>query len=381
MSGRAILDGPDALKLALFGVNERRGLVMTTADGPPDATWEQSTRLAMDAERLGFEAMIPLARWRGYGGEHNLGARVLETFTWAAGLSALTERIQVFATFHVQTVHPVMAAKMVATIDHISDGRFGLNVVAGSQPDEMAMFGAAELDHDDRYAYAAEWLELVKELWTRTGSFDFHGRFFDAPGAFSEPKPVQRPWPVLMSAGISPAGRAFAAEHVDLIFAAIDDPAKVAQVVADIKQLARDRHGKQLRVFGRAHITCADTAEQAAARYHDVIIRHGDQHAARNVLSQLMANSQTIDWESASMRQLSEAVIRGYFAHPLTGTAEQIAESMAQLADAGLDGLAVTFNDYEDGLQRYEHELLPLLARAGLRRPLPLPQPAGVPDP
>jgi len=365
-----IISGANRLKLAMFGVNDDRGLVMTTASGPPEATWSQSVSLVQEAERLGFEAIIPLARWRGYGGANNLGARSFETFTWAAGLAALTSRIQVFATFHVPTVHPVMAAKMVATIDHISGGRFGLNIVAGWQPEEIAMFGSPQRNHDERYEVSDEWTELVKRLWTEPGSFDFSGRFFDAPGAFSEPKPLQQPSPVIMSAGISPAGRNFAAKHAEVVFAAIADPAQTASTVAEIKRLAQDTYGRQLRVFGRGHITCRETEAEAREAYRYFILEHGDREAGENVLRMLMEHSQTIDYSSAEMRALVEAVVRGYFAHPITGSPEQVVAELSRLAEAGLDGVALTWNDYEEGLEQYGRMLLPLLAEAGLRQPL-----------
>lgn len=366
-----ILNGENRLKLAVFGVNDNRGLVMTTVPGPPEANWPESVRLTQEAERLGFEAIIPLARWRGYGGSNNLGGRCFETFTWAAGLAAITERIQVFATFHVPTVHPVMAAKMVATIDHISQGRFGLNIVSGWQPEEIAMFGSPWRDHDERYEVSDEWAQLVKRLWTEPGSFDFEGRFFSAPGAFSEPKPLQTPHPVVMSAGISPAGRNFAAKHADLVFAAIADPAKTAATVAEIKQLARESYGRELRVFGRAHITCRETEAEAREAYDYFILQHGDREAGENVLRMLMEHSQTIDYSSAEMQALVEAVIRGYFAHPITGSPEQVAGALAELSQAGLDGVAITWNDYDEGLEQYERLLLPLLVESGVRQPLP----------
>ena len=364
-----ILSGPNRLKLAVFGINENRGLVMSTAPGPPEATWEQSVRLVSEAERLGFEAVIPLARWLGYGGRQNLGARCFETFTWAAGLAALTSRIQVFATFHVPTVHPVMAAKMVATIDHISNGRFGLNVVAGWQPAEIAMFGSPQREHDERYEVSDEWTELVKRLWTADAPFDFEGRYFTAPAAYSDPKPLQKPYPVLMSAGISPAGRDFAAKHADLVFAAIADPRQTASTVAEIKTIARERYGRDLRVFGRGHITCRETEQEAKEAYDYFIHQHGDREAGENVLRMLMEHSQTIDYSSAEMQALVEAVIRGYFAYPITGSPEQVATTLVELADAGLDGVALTWNDYEEGLAQYESRLLPLLVDAGVRQP------------
>jgi alkanesulfonate monooxygenase SsuD/methylene tetrahydromethanopterin reductase-like flavin-dependent oxidoreductase (luciferase family) len=371
-----ILSSANPFKLAVFSVNIGQGLVMSDAEELAKGTWEESVRLARTAERLGFEAMVPLARWRGHGGRTNPHHRSLETFTWAAGLSALTQHIQVFATFHVPTVHPVMAAKMAATVDHISGGRFGLNIVAGWQPDELRMFGADKHDHDERYGVADEWTRLVKRLWTEEGDFDFEGAHFTAPGAFSEPKPIQRPGPPIMSAGISPAGRDFAARHADLIFAAIENAAKTADTVRDIKEMARERYGRELKVFGVGHVTCADTEEQARADYQRVIIDRGDWDAARATIEKLMQHSQTVDYASSETRRLMEGVIRAFFAHPLTGTPEQVVAGMREMADAGLDGMALTWNDYDEGLRQYEEALLPLLVEAGLRVPVPAATPA-----
>ncbi|HEY7618621.1 MAG TPA: LLM class flavin-dependent oxidoreductase [Solirubrobacteraceae bacterium] len=362
-----ILDSPNRFGLAVFGTNDNRGLVMTTAEGPPEAVWSECRDIARRAEELGFEAIIPLARWKGYGGANDLGSRVFETFTWAGGIAAVTERIQVFATLHVPTVHPVVAAKMGATVDHISRGRFGLNIVAGWQPEEIAMFGSPQREHDERYEVADEWAQIVERLWTTSGEVDFHGRFFDVPGGFLEPKPVQSPRPLIMSAGISPAGRRFAAMHADLVFVAIADPAATASTVAEVKRFAREEHGKDLRVYGRAHVTCGDTAQAAEDEYRHFILERGDREAGENVLRMLMGNSQTIDYESAEHQALVEAVIRGYFAHPVTGTPEQVVGVFSELADAGLDGVAVTWNDYEEGLRTFEERLLPLMVDAGLR--------------
>jgi FMNH2-dependent dimethyl sulfone monooxygenase len=85
-------------------------------------------RLLDDA---GIDFMLPIARWIGYGGETDFHGGVLETMTWAAGLLASTKDISVFATIHTAANHPVVVAKQIATIDHIGNGRAGLNIVAG----------------------------------------------------------------------------------------------------------------------------------------------------------------------------------------------------------------------------------------------------------
>ena len=92
-------------------------------------------------------------------------------------------------------------AKEVATKHHISGGRFGLNIVAGWNEREIAMFGVPQKEHDVRYDVADDWISLCKELWTVEGEFDYAGPHFTSPGCYSEPKPLQKPWPALMSAG------------------------------------------------------------------------------------------------------------------------------------------------------------------------------------
>jgi alkanesulfonate monooxygenase SsuD/methylene tetrahydromethanopterin reductase-like flavin-dependent oxidoreductase (luciferase family) len=170
-----------------------------------------------------------------------------------------------------------------------------------------------------------------------------------------------------MSAGISPAGRAFATEHADIVFVAIADPEATAATVAELKAQSAQRPGGALRVFGRGHVTCRDTEAEAQDAYRHFILEHGDREAGENVLRMLMEHSQTIDYSSAEMQALVEAVIRGYFAHPMTGTPAQLVETMKGLADAGLDGIAITWNDYEEGLRQYEEQLHPLMVEAGLR--------------
>lgn len=368
-SENPVLGSPNAFKLAVFSANIGQGLVMSDVDDLPKATWDEQVRLVKTAERLGFEATLPLARWRGHGGRTNPHHRSLETFTWAAGLGALTERIAIFATFHVPTVHPVMAAKMAATVDHITGGRFGLNIVAGWNPDELAMFGASKYDHDERYGVADEWTQIVSQLWEAEGDTAYKGKYFNVPNAFSEPKPIQKPAPPLMSAGISPAGQNFAAKHCDMIFAAIENPSKTAEKVASIKEFARERYGRELKVFGVGHITCAATDEAAQAEYERVIIEHGDWDAAKSAIGKLMPNSQTVDYESSDIKRLMEGVIRAFFAHPLTGSPETIVGQIKEMADAGLEGMAITWNDYDLGLRQYEEQLHPLLVDAGLRVP------------
>lgn len=364
-SSNPLLASPNRLKLGVFGVNVSGGCSMTDMPESLKVEWAESVAIAKAAEQAGIEAMIPVARWRGMGGKVNFNHRNFETFSWAAGLAAVTERIAVFATFHVPTVHPVRAAKEVATIDHISNGRFCLNMVAGWNETEIGMFGAPQKEHDERYDYAEDWVEVCKALWTRDGDFEYRGPYFTVPNAYSEPKPVQDPYPVLMSAGNSPRGQHFAAKHCDLNFVVAPDIATAGQLAADVKRLAREEYGRDIMVFGQGYIVCRDTEEEARA-YRDLYVQEkGDWQGVRNLLDTLIPNSQSAlgdGWEA-----MAANLIAGYGAIPLVGTPEQVVDGMRQFADAGLDGISISWVDYLGGLAQFDRVLRPMLVEAGLR--------------
>ena len=127
--------------------------------------------------------------------------------TWAAGIAAKTNQIGVLATVHAPLVHPVTAAKQAATIDHIADGRFALNLVCGWNRPEFEMFGVELNDHARRYEYAAEWLTFVRKLWNAEEEFNFDGEFFQGRNIWSQPKPVQANVPVMNAGALPPARR------------------------------------------------------------------------------------------------------------------------------------------------------------------------------
>jgi alkanesulfonate monooxygenase SsuD/methylene tetrahydromethanopterin reductase-like flavin-dependent oxidoreductase (luciferase family) len=364
-----VMSAQNALKLGIFGINMRGGVTLASFDGMVAGTWEENVRLAQHADRIGIDAIVPVARWRGYGGRENLGDVSFETFTWAAGLLALTRRIMVFSTFHVPLGHPVLAAKLGSTVDHISGGRWGLNIVSGWNPEELAMFGVTLREHDERYDVADEWAALLKQLWTAPGESAFHGRHFDIDRACSDPKPRQHPYPVIMNAGTSPAGREFAARHSDLIYAGLTNYETAADQIREIKTHARERHGRELRVFGRAHIVCRDTEAQAQREYARLHRELADVDGARNVVRLNLPNSQSADWETIDMQRILEGMIAGFWAIPVIGTPDQVTERLLELHAAGCDGISLSWPSFEEGLTQMEDEIRPRLVQAGVRTP------------
>lgn len=355
------------LKLGLFGPNCDRGCAMTLSDDVPVLTWEYTKQVAQLADRTGFEAIVPVARWKQIG-DNGFNGRNFDTYAWAAGLASVTDHITLVSTSHVQATHPAVAAKQLATIDHISGGRTCLNIVNGWFEPEFRMLGSDFLPHDQRYAYTTEWYELLHKFWTEEQEFDFHGEFFTVEGGYSLPKPVQSPMPAIMNAGGSKTGREFIAKYADsgyVILAGYDvDAARslVAERTAEGAALGRD-----VGTWTTAYVIQRDTMEEAQAYLHKIFVDEVDESAGQAAAHFLGLNSSAMapdQWEEFSLHLRA-----GYAGYPLVGTADHIAEKLAQLSDAGVAGISLSFVDFIDGIERFSADVMPKLEAAGLRTP------------
>src|SRR5712692_4580280 len=282
------LFGPNKLKLGIFGANLGSGCAATMADGTLDATWPATLEIAQQADEAGIEAMVPVARWKGFGGPTNFNGEAFETYTWAAGLGAQTERIAVFSTSHVPTMHPIVAAKQASTIDHITNGRFALNIVCGWFATEFAMFGRPLMDHETRYEYAAEWVEIVRGLWTAEEEFNYEGRFFRIEKGVSEPQPLQKPYPPIMNAGRSGTGNRFAAKYADMVFTSFWEAGHTGSKAAidSLRKLAREEFGREIQVWTTGFVMCRPTEKEARDELRYVVHEKGDWQAIDTLLSE-----------------------------------------------------------------------------------------------
>jgi dimethylsulfone monooxygenase len=252
------LQNDNVLKLGLFSTNADGGLAFTTVGERWRARWDDIETMARLADAAGFEFILPIARWKGYGGETDVRGTSFETLTHAAAFAAITKRIAIFSTVHVPLVHPVFAAKALATIDHVSKGRAGLNIVCGWNQAEFDMFGHRQSQHDDRYEQGMEWFEIMLGIFIRDRPFDYTGRFYDLKGVVGSPRPVQTPRPLTMSAAFSPAGRRFAARTSDVLFTPLREPEKAVAHIAEFQELAAAVKRK-VSVFTACHVVCRET--------------------------------------------------------------------------------------------------------------------------
>lgn len=369
-SNNPIFTSANRLKIGIFCTNGQ-GAAQTLVPEAGSLSWPMSLETARIADEAGYEAVVPYARWKGYVARdpgHVSGA-VMDPFTWAAGIAQATSRVGVFVTSHAPTIHPIAAAKQLATIDIISGGRLGLNVVGGWNKPELEMFGAPLKEHDARYDHLAEWLGVVERLWTEQGSFDHRGTFFDVVGGMSLPKPLQQPRPPIMNAGGSDRGRDFACEHADMCFVIIksEDPDKIRAEVDGYKRLAREKYGREVQVWTNCFVVQRDTQEEAEAYLKYYAIDHQDRASMDGWMEAQAAQTQILP--PAALEAFRTRFAAGAGGFPLVGTPERIAERLELLSDCGIGGVLLTWVDYVAGMHSFNASVMPRLERAGLRIP------------
>ncbi len=364
--GRPLLDGGNRLKLGLFGANCSSGRNVTKVPERWSGTWADNLKLAQMADEAGIDFMLPIGRWKGYGGETDYQGATLETITWACGLLQATKRLTVFGTVHAPLFHPVIAAKQMVTADHIGAGRFGLNIVVGWNEDEFEMFGVKQREHEVRYGYAQEWIDVIKLIWSDRDHFDFDGEFLKLKSVRAYPKPYGGTQPPIMNAGASPTGRAFAVRNCDAFFmqASRVSVEETAQRVAEVKAAASG-HSRDISVFTVGVITCRPTRKEAEEYHHYTVVEQADWSAVDNLLAMRGVRPDAMPAEEFQRQRM-------HFAHgnsglPIIGDPDHVADELIALSKAGLTGIAVSLVNFADELPYLRAEVLPRLERAGLR--------------
>ena len=357
------------LKIGVFAFNGTAGCNMTFVPEQYKATWTNSLGVAQQADQAGFDVIVPYARWRPFGDAHHPSAHVFENFTWASAIAASTRHSGIMSTCHVPLMHPVVVAKAAATIDHVSNGRFGINIVCGWFRPEFEMFGAPLLDHDQRYDYAEEWITIIERLWTEAEEFDFKGKYFQVLRALSQPKPIQKPRPALMNAGASDRGRRFVARYSDMAFVFLQshDDEHVRNHVETYRQLASEVSGREIQVWCIGYVVQRESYD-AALKYVDYYaVEHGDEGYADIWIEENLARSKGLPPEV--QQRLRRSLKAGYGGVPLLGTPEDIAGRLERLSACGIDGVLMTWVDFQNGVRDFAGGVIPLLERAGLRAP------------
>lgn len=334
-----------------------------------DPGFEYNARCTVMAENLGFDLVFGLAQWMGkggYGGQMKFREDTNDPLLITAGLAALTRRIMLVSTVHIlYGWHPLHLAKFGATIDQMSNGRWGLNMVTGYKKSEVEMFGLGLVEHDKRYVMAEEFVTLMRRLWAEPDEITHEGEFWKMKNAFVSPKPVNGRC-LLVNASSSKAGLEYAVRNSDLIFitspAGAELNAAVEALPAQNRKIAEmaQATGREVRTVINPHVICRETEKEARAQY-DRILAMQDPVAADNFYATFMGGDQS-SWKAASRDQW----VIGGNVH-IVGTPEQVVDGFKRLKETGCGGVQVNFYDYINDLTFFGERVLPLMKQAGLR--------------
>ena len=348
------------------------GLFMPTMSGG----WTVSRATPLDSHRYSYLQPLALTADR-YGldylffgggyppkqtGEFRFRERMADALALAAALGAQTMHPMVISTVHVLFRHaPLFLAKLAAGIDEVTNGGFGINVVCGLAPNSHEMFDFEDPgDHDERYVAAAEFLQLLCRLWTSDEPIDFDGRYYRTKGAFLDTKPVQQPHPLLVNAGFSEAGQAFAAEYCDWSFIVSDRPTDYDSVTrrGDQIRARAEARGRQMKVCMHPIVLCRET-EREVAELREHIWRHADRAELERQYRAYMGPQSRTQSHRQTQRTLEDFLFLGTF--QVFGTPEQVTEQLVRLHRAGCDGVHLVFFDWQEDLRFFCERVLPHL--------------------
>lgn len=328
-----------------------------------------------------------------------------------SALAVHTEHLGLALTSSVLQAHPFDFARKISTLDHLSKGRIGWNIVTSSLDNSARNFGQHELtEHDERYAWAAEYVDVVYKLWE--GSWDDGALVMDRErGVFADaskihkinhvgpryrvegphlPSPSPQRTPLLFQAGSSQAGRRFAAAHAEAQFIIAPNPQVAAELTRETRALAvlAGRQPQDIQFFqGFSFITGSTEAEvrQSEAEYNEYVSRegflthhnfsvdrYGKPYPADTPLASIQTNAgqSHLEWLSKSVpgRAPTVADLADLLSRRsrLVGTPEQIADQLEAWQQAGIDGVNVINWRLPGSYELFIDEILPVLRRRGL---------------
>jgi pyrimidine oxygenase len=351
------------MKLGVFLPIGNNGWIISTTSPQFMPSFDLNRVVTEKAERFGFDFAMSMIKLHGFGGPTQYWDHNLESFTLMAGLASVTSRIELIATCAVLTLPPAICARMAMTIDSISHGRFGVNIVSGWQRreyEQMGLWPGAE-HYRRRYEYCTEYVTILRELWT-TGRSNFKGRFFQMDDCRCSPLP-SRPIPIVC-AGQSDAGTRFAAEHVDYNFCVSFGENTPTAVAASVERLvkATQETGRKCGALVLIMVIADETDAAAKAKWEHY--KAGvDLEALAYRAEQAEDDPSTDKYTVGNRRKLgigtnTSPINQGV----LVGSYASVAKMLDELASVpGVEGAMLTFDEFVSGMENFGTRIQPLM--------------------
>lgn len=355
---------PKSVELGVFLPVGNGGWITSTTSPQLPATYEYNKEVTLLAEDLGFDFALSMAKWRGYGGPSKHWDITLESLTTMSALAEATSRIGVWGTIHTMIFHPAIVAKMVAVLDQISNGRFGLNLVAGSNPADQGQMGLwRDLDHAGRYALAEEWITVAKRLWSEE-FVDHKGEFYELTNCMSNPKPAKMP--PIICAGASDTGFRFTIKNCTGSFLLGSNKEDFVKTALRAKELAAEVNRTDFKTYGLFTIVPGATDKEAQERVE--YYNSGVDTIALDNQTREYSLDKSVKQNTMANRFIAQGEMRNSMSQAaVVGSPETIAEHLAYIVKNGdLDGITVIVPDFIEDLKTVGTEVVAGLNAAGV---------------
>lgn len=347
----------EEVKFAYWVPNVSGGLVVSNIEQRTSWDADYNRKLAQIAEKSGFEYALTQIRFTaGYGAEFQH-----ESVAFSHALLAATTKLKVIAAILPGPWNPILAAKQLATIDILTNGRVAINVVSGWFKGEFYAIGEPWLDHDERYRRSREFIEALKGIWT-TDNFTYKGDFYRFHNYSLKPKPLQKPHPEIFQGGSSRAARDNAAAVSDWYFTNGNTVEGIKAQVDDIRaKAAINKH--KVKIGVNAFIIARDTEEEARAVLSE-IIEKANPDAVQGFASEAKsAGAASPEGEGNWAKSTFEDLVQynDGFKTNLIGTPLQIAERIVELKAVGVDLVLSAFLHFQEEVAYFGEKVLPLV--------------------
>lgn len=350
------------MQLGVFVPIGNNGWIISTTSPQFMPSYDLNLAVVEKAEKFGFEFALSMIKLHGFGGPSQHWDHNLESFTLMAGLAAKTSRIKLFATTAVLTLPPAIAARMAVTIDSISHGRFGVNIVSGWQRREYSQMGLwpGPNHYERRYEFCAEYVQVMQDLWS-TGHSNLKGQFFQMDDCRCSPLPTAK-IPII-SAAQSDAGTKFAAEYADYNFCTSfgeNTPLAVAPSVARLVK-ATQQTGRKCGALLMTLIIADETDELAQAKWQhykdgaDIeALDYRDAQAADDPNKHpLSSPAKRHDHSKGRVPSICGLLVGSY------ASVARMLDEMAEIP--GVDGVMLLFDEFISGMENFGTRVMPLM--------------------
>lgn len=345
-----------SLQFAYWAPNVSGGLVVSQIPQQTGWSFEDNKRYAQVAEEIGFDYVLLQTRFfASYGAENQL-----EAATLASALAAVTKKLNIITAVLPGLWHPGVMAKIISTIDHISNGRASVNIVSGWFKGEFHGYGEPWLDHDERYRRSEEFIEVLKEMWTQEKA-NYRGDFYRLNDTPLKPKPINPP--KIFQGGNSRAAKEMAGRVSDVYFMNGGTLEKIKEQIEEVKALRKANGEGDIQFGVNGFVIVRDTEEEAKQVLRD-IVENADREAVEGFRKSVKtAGAASPEGKGMWAESTFEDIVQynDGFKTGLIGTAEQVADRIIELKKIGVDIVLTGFLHYEEDLRAFGERVIPMV--------------------